>query len=237
MAVPAVPAHASATPGDLLAGVKKAEAGLRDFKTNMVIAEASKKTISGMGEGYSDIMKLESATIAYKKPDKIRYDGYAVGIKVAYIQNGYTKLILASMVRHKENVKDSPGKRQDTLDIGFLSSRLWTDNNVSLISTDKNGVMKLKLDPKFGGNDKRHDFIWVDPRTLRLLKREKYLGSGQLRISMNYSEFTRLSGGLPIATRSTMFDSEGKLLGTVTYKNLKVNAGVPDSLFSLSARK
>lgn len=232
-----MPALAAVTPAELLAQVKKAEAGLRDFRTDMVITQANRKTISGMGEGYSDIMKLEKAVISYKKPDKIRWDGYAVGVKVAYIQNGYTKLILASMIRHKENVKDAPGKRQDTLDLGFLSSRLWTDNTFSLVDTDKNGVVKLKLDPKFGGNDKRHDLIWVDPRTLRVLKREKYRGSGEMRIRMDYSEFTQLSNGLPIATRSTMFDRNGGLLGTVKYKDLKINPGLPDSLFSLSARK
>lgn len=230
-------AHAASPADTLLQKVKAAESGLEDFKTDMYITQASKSTISGMGEGYSDIMKLDHATISYKKPDKIRYDGYAVGIKVAYIQNGYTKLILAQMLRHKEDVKDSPGKRQDTLDLGFLSSQLWKDNNISVVSTDKRGVMKLKLDPKSGGNDKRHDLVWVDPKTLRVIKREKYRGSGELRISMDFSDFSQLTKGLPIATKSTMYDSEHRLLGTVTYKNMKVNPGLPNSLFSLSARK
>lgn len=227
---------ADANTASLLARVKSAEASLKDFKADMEITESNKKSVSGMGEGYSDILKLESATVSYKKPDKIRFDGYASGIKAAYIQNGYTKLVLASMLRHREDVKNSPGKRQDSLDMGFLSSRLWTDNQVTLVSTDKQGIMKLKLDPKFGGDDKRHDMVWVDPKTLRVTRREKYRGSGELRIKMVYTSYRQLTNSLPIAATSTMYDNSGALLGTVTYKNLKVNSGLPDSLFSLSAR-
>jgi outer membrane lipoprotein-sorting protein len=229
------PAYPALNTSALLARVRAAEAGLTDFQADMVVTQANKKTISGMGEGYSDIMKLENATVAYKKPDKIRYIGSAIGVKVTYIQNGYTKLVLASMIRHKENVKNSPGKRQDSLDMGFLSSRLWSDNTITS-TADGKGNMRLNLDPKFGGNDKRHTLIWVEPKTLRLLRVEKYLGSGELRLSMAYSDFQRLTQALPIATKSTLHDSEGKLLGTVQYKNLKVNTGLSESLFSLSSR-
>jgi outer membrane lipoprotein-sorting protein len=221
---------------DILNRVNAAEAGLKDFRADMVITEANKKNVSGMGEGYADILKLQKAIIQYKKPDKIRYDGFAQGIQLAYVQNGYTKLIFGAMIRHKENVKDAPGKRQDTLDLGFLSSQLWKDNNVSIVPGGGNGEVKLKLDPKLGGNDKRHDLVWVDPKTLRVLKREKYRGSGELRIRFTYGDFEMLAGKLPIATMSTMYDPDGHELGSVKYKNLKSNVGLSDGLFSLSQR-
>jgi len=226
----------AATAVEILNRVKAAEAPLQDFRAEMVITEPNKTAISGMGEGYSDILRLEKAVVSYKKPDKIRYDGYARGIKVAYIQNGYTKLIIAPMIKQKLDVKNKPGQRQDTLDLGFLSSRLWTDNYVTVVSTDKNGIAKVKFDPKFGDNDKRHDIVWLDLKTLRVIKREKYLGSGELRIRNVYSAHTMLGGKLPIATVSEMFDSKGQSLGVATYKNLKVNTGLSDALFSLTQR-
>jgi len=163
-------------------------------------------------------------------------DGFARGIKASFIQNGYKKLILAAMIRQTEDLRDKPGKRLDTLDFGFLSSRLWVDNTVTVVSTGKNGVVELKLDPKSGGADKRHDNIWVDPKTLRVTKREKYRGSGELRIRYVYSDFQTLAGKLPIATTSTMYGPSGDKLGTVTYRNVKANVGLADSLFSLSQR-
>jgi len=221
---------------DILARVKATEAGVQDMRADMVIEEANKKNVSGMGEGYGDIVKLEKAVVSYRKPDKLRYDGYAKGIKVTYIQNGYTKLVIASMIRSKDNVKDSPGKRQDTLDMGFLSSRLWTDNKVTVESAGKDGTVKLKLDPKFGGADKRHDNVWINSKTLRLIKREKYLGSGELRVKYTYTDHALLAGKLPIATTSTMYDPQGKELGTVSYRNVKANVGLDADLFSLTQR-
>ena len=224
------------TANDILARVKTMEAGLVDFRADMVITEANKQNVSGMGEGYTDLLKLQKAVVQYKKPDKIRYDGLAKGgIKAAYIQNGYDKLILAAMIRKKENVKNAPGKRQDTLDLGFLSSRLWTDNTVTVVSAGKDSV-KLKFDPKFGGSDKRHDMVWVNPSTLRLQKREKYRGSGEMRVRMVYSEYQMLAGKLPIATNCAMYDGSGGSLGSVKYANVKSNVGLSDALFSMSQR-
>lgn len=221
---------------DILARVKTAEASVKDMKAEMVITSADKGNVSDMGEGYSDILKLQKAVISYKKPDKLRMDGFARGIKASFIQNGYKKLVLAAMIRQTEDVKNKPGKRLDTLDFGFLSSQLWVDNTVTVVSTGKNGVVELKIDPKSGGADKRHDNIWVEPKTLRALKREKYRGSGELRIRYVYSDFEMLGGKLPIATTSTMYNPSGEKLGTVTYKNVQSNVGLADSLFSLSQR-
>lgn len=224
------------TAGDILSRVKAAEAGVYDVRADMAITEANKGNVSDMGKGYGDILMLENATIYYKKPDMIRMDGQAKGIKATYIQNGYKKLILAAMIRKTEDVKNAPGKRQDSLDLGFLSSRLWTDNTVALVSSGKDGVVKLKLTPKFGDKDKRHDNIWVDAKTLKVLRREKYRGSGKLRMKYTYSDFAMLGGKLPIATQSTMYGADGGKLGTVVYQNVKANTGLKDSLFSLATR-
>jgi len=48
-----------------------------------------------------------------------------------------------------------------------------------VVSGGKSGVIKLKFDPKFGGDDKRHDTVWVDPATLKVLRRQKYLGAAR----------------------------------------------------------
>ncbi len=224
------------TSAQLLSKVKTAEAGLKDFKAEMAITSANKGNVSDMGEGYSEILKLQKGVISYKNPDKLRMDGYAQGIKASFIQNGYKKLVLASMIRKTEDVKNKPGKRLDTLDFGFVSSSLWTNNNVTIVSTDKNGVTLLKLTPKFGDKDKRHDRVWLNTDNLRLVKREKYKGSGEMRARYTYTDFQNLAGKLPIATTSTIYDSDGDNLGTVAYKKVLVNTGLADSIFSLTQR-
>ena len=49
-------------------------------------------------------------------------------------------------------------------------------------------------------------------------------------------DFQMLGGKLPIATTSTMYNPSGEKMGTVTYKNVKANVGLADSLFSMSQR-
>ncbi len=223
------------TSADLLKRVKQAEAGFKDFSADLAITNASKKNVADMGERLDEILMLEKASIRFIAPDKIRYDGIAKGIKATYIQNGYYKLILAAMIRQKIDVKNAPGKRQDTLDLGFLCGNLWKDNVVTVLGTDK-GLLKVKFWPRFGGDVKRHDMVWIDYKTLRVMSRQKYLGSGKLRVRTVYSDFRKLTPGLPIAGESTLYDPDGDKLGTISYENLKINAGVPATLFSLSQR-
>ncbi len=224
------------TPAQILSRVKAAEAPLKDMKAEMAIVTADKSSISEMGAGYSDVVGLEKGVISYKKPDKFRMDGYARGIKASLVQNGYKKLVLAAMVRKTDDVKNKPGKRFDTLDLGFLSSRLWTDNTVTIVGSPNGSKVQLKLDPKLGGADKRHDNVWIDVATLKVLKREKYRGNGELRIRYVYSDYQILAGKLPIATTSTMFNPSGEKMGTVEYRNVKANVGLSDALFSMSQR-
>lgn len=224
------------TPADILARVKAAEAPVNDVKAEMVITSANKSNVSEMGAGYSDMVGLEKGIISYKSPDKFRMDGYARGIKASLVQNGYRKLVLAAMIRQTDNVKDKPGKRFNSLDIGFLSSRMWLENTVTIVGSAKGPTVELRLVPKSGGKDKRHDNVWVGVTTLRLLKREKYLGSGEMRIRYVCTDFQMLAGKLPIATTSTMYNPSGEKMGTVTYKNVKANVGLADSLFSMTQR-
>ena len=221
------------TSSEMLARVKAAESKLGDFQVNMFIEKASKKNVSDMGERYGDILMLDKAVIMYKKPNLFRMDGLAEGIKATYIQNGYTKVFLAAMIKHRDNVKNKPGKRFDSLDLGFLSSQLWVDNHVSVVGNGNGSIVKLKLDPKLGDQDLRHDFVWIEPNTLKMVKREKYRGSGEMRVRTTYRDFQPLTAKLPIATEATMYNSDGKELGVVTYKNLKANSGLKSSLFAV----
>ena len=219
------------TSNDILSKVKSAEANVKDFKADLVMSSTSKKDVSQMGEGYADILKAEKGSVMYKSPDKIRYDGVAQGIKVSLIFNGYNKLVLSNMIKKRDNVKNAPGKGQDTLDLGFLSSRLWAENTVTVVATENDGTVQLKFDPKYGDKDKRHDTVWVNPGTLKMTKRIVYSGDGSVRSKSVYSDFEVLGGKLPIATKTTMYDSADDKLGTVEYKNLKSNVGLSDSLF------
>ncbi|OFX17084.1 MAG: hypothetical protein A2Z18_00360 [Armatimonadetes bacterium RBG_16_58_9] len=76
--------------------------------------------------------------------------------------------------------------------------------------------------------------VWIEPLTLKIVRRLKFRGSGELRVKNTYSDFTMLAGKLPMATVSKMYNGAGDFLGTVKYKNVNSNTGLKDSLFSPS---
>lgn len=219
------------TAGDILKRVKAAEAGITDVRADMTITQANKGNVKEIG--YGDILMLQKATISYKKPDKIRYDGVAKNIKATLIQNGFKKRVMAAMIKFTEDLHGKPGKMQDTLDLGFLSSRLWASNVVTVVGSGKGKIIQLKFDPKAGGRDKRHDMVWIDAKTLKLLRREKHNGDGLLKFRWIYKGHSSL-GRLPIATEAKLYAGDGGLLGTVEYKNVKMNTGLKDSLFTIA---
>ncbi|MFQ3550288.1 MAG: hypothetical protein SNJ70_11125 [Armatimonadota bacterium] len=218
------------TPASILSQVKSAESGVKDFSADLVVSDRNLANIKKFDNAWGEIMKLEKATVAYKFPDKIRFDGFAQGIKASYIQNGYIRQIRASMVKHRENVKSASGKRQDTLDLGFLSSQLWTDNNVSVVSTSK-GITQLRFNPKWDGNDKTHQRVWIN-KDLQIQKLEKYRANGDLLTKVEFTQHSKLGGKLPIGIQAKMYTADGGLMGTTTLRNIKINTGLSDSFFS-----
>lgn len=205
---------------DIFAQVKQAELRVRGFSAGLIVTDLNKKGISDMGRGYSEIMQLERAVMTYTLPDKIHCEGIAHGFKASYDQDGYIRRVKLGLISLKQNMKNSPGKMQSSLDLGFLSSKLWENNEVSVVD-DTGDCLVLQFKPKFGNNDKKHDLAWVDLDTLKVMKLEKYGSGGDLRIRIINQSFINF-GKLPIAAVSVMYDPQDNKLGTVSYKDFKI---------------
>ncbi len=219
------------TSDELLGRVKKLEAPFADVSFSVKVT-GDKKIIDDQGDKYEEVLNMKNSTIKYKKHNKIRVQGKLQGINVLAVQNGYMRKLAGGIFNVKGDKKNDPGQRQNSLDVGFLSSAIWTDNKVTVVS-EAGGVVKLKVDPIYGGNDKRHDFIWVDTKTLKLVKRERYNGAGELRNMFEYKEYTTLAPNYYMATKSLGYNGKKKYMGTTVYSNVKVNQKLADSLFKI----
>jgi hypothetical protein len=92
-------------------------------------------------------------------------------------------------------------------------------------------VAKLQLVPR-GTRDKRKELLWLDTKTLKVLKRERYGGGGNFKARYIYSGH-RMTGGMPVAALVRAYAPDGGYAGSISYKNLQVNTGLPDSLFAI----
>lgn len=211
-----------------------ASASIKDLKGTMVVTPANKSEAGEISKGILEFLDygFREAKIYYKRPDKFRADGKAKGVDVTYILVGNKKRIVASsiMLKKTEDLSKNLARKQSTLDIGFASDSLWTNNNVKLVSVSK-GVAKLQLIPK-GTKDKRKELIWIEVKTLKLTKRERYTGEGKLRTRHVYSDH-KMMGKMPVATKVKVYSADGGNAGSVSYKDVKANTGLSETLFEI----
>jgi outer membrane lipoprotein-sorting protein len=214
---------------------KQVNAGAKDIRATMVITDSAKKGVKDINPALLDALNVKQVDLFYSRPNKYRAEAMAKGMQITWVLNGDRQLISAPglMIRKVENIGDKPGKWRTSLDMGFVSDQLWSDFKVYLL-TQKKTECKLKLVPK-GEKAKRHEIIWVEPSTMKLLKRERHGGEGDLKVRYVYSDFKKV-GKLPVAQQAKIYDPQGDFAGTVEYRNMKGNTGVSPSLFSLTAR-
>jgi outer membrane lipoprotein-sorting protein len=228
----AAAAHVSADPAsDLQKKATAASTALKDLKATMVVTSINKNNAEEINPAFSDIGQFQKATIYYKHPGKYRAEGVAKGMAVAYVVNGHKlQIVIPGMLKRTEDISQKAGKQRTTLDMGFITGSLWSENKVTYVGKEGKNV-KLKLTPK-GSKSRRHELIWVDPGTLRLVRRQRYNSEGEFRARYVYSSFKNV-GKLPIAQQAKVYAPDGGYVGTVEYRGLKVNTGLADSLFNL----
>ena len=211
-----------------------ASSSIRDLKGTMVVTPTSRSDAGEISKGVLEFLDqgFREASVWYKQPDKFRAEGKAKGIDVTYVLNGNRKQVTAPalMLKKTDNLSRDLAKKQSTLDLGFASDSLWRDNNVKLVSESK-GVAQLQLVPK-GTRDKRKELVWMDTKTLKVLKRERYKGDGKLRTRHVYMKHKTM-GKIPVATLVKVYSPDGGYAGSVSYKDFRINTGLSDSLFAI----
>jgi outer membrane lipoprotein-sorting protein len=212
----------------------KMSSGLHDLTGTMTITSASRADAKEISKGVLQFVEygFTEAKVTFKRPDKYRAEGKARDMMVTFVQNGNTKQVIAPdiMLKSTEDLSKKRNKKQNTLDVGFASELLWEDNSLRLVSSS-GGLIKLDMRPK-GSDTKRHSFIWLDAKSLKLVKREIYSSSGKLKARMTFSGHKTIAG-VPIATVMKAYSPDGGFVGSIAYKNLKANTGVKDSLFAI----
>lgn len=220
--------------GDLRKRLAAASSSIDDLRGTMVMTPADRSNAGEINKGVLQFLDqgFREATISYKRPDKFRIEGKAHGIDVTYILNGNKKQVLAPalMLKKTEDLSDDLAKRQSTLDLGFASDLLWKDKSVKLL-TESGGVSKLQLVPH-GTDDKRKELVWVNTKTLKLLKRERYGGKGNFKARYIYSNH-RMMGRMPVATLVKAYAPDGGYAGSIRYDNVLINTDLAGSLFAL----
>lgn len=226
---------AAQTSSSLHQRARAANSGIRDISARMVVLDADKKNVRNINPSLIEALNIKEMDVFYRSPDKFRAEAMAKGLQLTWILNGDRQLISVPgmMIRKMEDIGRNPGRKRNSLDLGFVSDQLWQDFNVTVISQSKD-AHRLRLTPKVA-EGKRHELIWVEPETMKLLRRDRHSRSGTMSVRYTYGNHRKFRN-LAVAQQAKVYDPNGEFAGTIEYRNLKINSGLAESLFSLFLR-
>ncbi|MDE2126505.1 MAG: outer membrane lipoprotein-sorting protein [Armatimonadetes bacterium] len=212
---------------------------LKDFSCTLHVLHYNDAAGRKINKDFGSIYKLKgNILLRYKEQNMLRLDAHLGPARASLVVNGATQYVKipAVGIRTVSNLGDSPGKRKTLLDVGLLSPAYLTIAQAQFLGVRPvYGVpcacFNLQYHASFG--DTSHRLVWIDPRTHVVVKREEYSQKGKINAIYYYRDPIQAAPGIWFPTRIEAVNNEGEEAGETAYTNIKVNVGLPDSLFKL----
>ena len=209
---------------------------LKDATFTAQVDRAVIKELKKINNDFASSYRVKSTSVQLKEPFKMRLESSVEGNNITFVLNGATRLVKVSPagITNRENLSKSPGKRQTLFDYGLLTPSLFNNYFVAKFVREDRATKNSVFDVTYVSSlqDGTRHRIWVDPAKKIVTKREWYSqNGGHLMATFEYSSPVQ-SGGVWFPTKLTVTNAERKFAGTLLYKNIKVNTGLSDSLFS-----
>ncbi len=216
---------------DLRARIREATSTLKDVRANVVLKKSNRRELEKMGKVFAETYQFKQADISFAMPDKLRINGELGMVKVVFITAGNTRRIRFTGYKKTEDITDEQQKRMTSIDVGVVTDAIWDLCKVTLVRTEKGDdgrpIYVLKLEtPK----SKKSQLLWLDGKDLRLLRRDRLLDAGELKVKIVFSGHKQV-GGLWIPTVTEVYNGEDKLAAVSGTSDIKINSGVADKEF------
>ena len=178
--IPLVMCFVLVSPSTILAGgvknsihpdITELTTPIQDMEATVHVSQADTKELEKIGRDFGTTYRFRKLTFQYKQPDKLRLEAHSNILGLALlILNGPLRYysIPKLHLRNKENLLNSPAKRQTLLEYGGLLSTdtLHLMNSKFLRSETINGdnlsVYELKYQGAPSGS---YYLLWIDPKT------------------------------------------------------------------------
>lgn len=237
--VTAVAAIALAQPGAAAPTISKfIQTGFKDVSFDWVKTSGKQSELQKINKDFAQSYRVKDVSVQMKEPFMIRLESKVNDTEMLMVMNGATRKVSIPRARinTKEDLSDSPGKRQTTLDFGILSpslfGNLFTATYIRKDRATGHEVFDLKYLAKF--KDTSRHRVWIDPDQKFVAKREWYgQDGGKLMATFVYDQAKKVND-IWVPTRQTVRTSENTLAGISEYRNIKVNSGLANSLFAVN---
>lgn len=209
-----------------------------DFRDCTFTARAVKgneRELKKISSEFAQSYKFSFMKAKVKEPFMVRLESNVEGTELLYVLNNGRRLyrIPKLGIGKVENVSNAPGKQQTVLDFGILTPSLFeTLWDATFVRNDRETgdyVFDLTYKhPRY--NDTTRQRIWVDPQKKIVAKRVWFAQDGHEMATFQYVK-AQEQDGVWYPTEAIVNNVDGKLAGITSYTNMKINVGLPDTLF------
>lgn len=206
---------------------------LEDFSASVTVVKQDQRELRKISKDIGTAYAIPNITMRYKEPNMVRMEGSTQGTKVTYILNGTKQIVMLNGFKKTNDLGKSPGKRKSLMDVGLISDFYLTYMNARYMresTVDGTPCALFEMTYKDKDEDSSHHNIYVDPVTRTVRKRESYSQEGKLQAIYFYKKVEKVDG-VWVPTEIEVQNTDRIIAGIMEYKNIKVNRGIPDSVF------
>lgn len=212
--------------------------GLKDLTAELEVVSKNDAELRKIGKGYADAYSVQKKSFWYKEPGKVKFEGKKGLITFRMVTNGDQRMTQISFPPYKkvDDLKKDPGKADSISDIGILTPDWLPDHDYVWARSEKKDGKDLEVFEFWDKRDPRYKHtIWVDPATKTITEHIAHHRAKKLKGFKKRFVFTNVKqiSGVWIPTEVTVYSPTNKPAGTMRYDSIKVNTGVPDSLFKI----
>jgi outer membrane lipoprotein-sorting protein len=209
---------------------------LKDLQMSVQSDSVRLGELRKINEDFANAYRFKRMQAYYKEPLMMRLESEVMSRKLTYVLNGGIKLVSAPGKKLREDVSNSPGKRQTLMDFGLLTPALMKQMRARFLKEEKlNGKTMLVFElswSKGDDNTTRHH-VWMDPQTKITAKRVWYDRLGKLAATFEYKDPVEVAPGIWVPTKVEVYNAGNRFGGRTLQSGIQVNKGLSDSLFTL----
>lgn len=203
---------------------------VRDLSATLTVEKADGVALERISRDFAIAHRLRDVRLSYRDPDKLRMES-PVGV---LLYNGYTRFFRVprlSLQRREPSIPPAQ-RRRWAFDLGLLTP---TDVEAAQVRFLRNealeGAETYVFEVAWSAEEGSRHRVWVDPRTNLIARREWMAADGAIRATFRYQALREVEPGIWLPTRIEIRSPDGALAGVLSYTDLRVNQGLPDSLF------
>jgi outer membrane lipoprotein-sorting protein len=233
VSMPVDPALAAALK-DLIDKVAQSTSHLKDLSFTVKVVKSDSRAIRRIRKDFAPLNGLRSASVCYKRPDKVRIEARVGMATIVARSDGSRRKVSVTPVSYSKQEAGKEASRTSLLDaqFGLLTETIWQNYDLmSASKTEKGPDCTCQMRFATGNQNCNSHVCHIDLSSMKLLKVDQCDPSGNLQTRYVYSDHQQVCDDFWVPGRVDIYNSAGDLAVSAEYQDVKANTGLPDSLF------